>query len=147
MHFVTTWPQINLQCRIKLHPKNKSLFEWFISGLPYQSIQGHAVVSGDLLYTKNIYVPKMLHAYDHLYSELLSEAAIGSVFINVSRGHVGTIMIKYSAHLTENMPYPIIGQVIKDDLPIIKKVGDTVWNGYYSSKEYYACHFQQGEQA
>ncbi|OGT31206.1 MAG: hypothetical protein A3E87_04815 [Gammaproteobacteria bacterium RIFCSPHIGHO2_12_FULL_35_23] len=143
MNLIISWPKINLQCSVEPYIKNKQLYDWFISGLPYNSIQGHAVVSGDLLYTKNIYVPQILYNYDQLYNELLTEAPVGRVFINVSRGNVGTIMIKYSEAITEDMPYPVIGQVIEKDLIAIKKVGNIVWDGHYNSKHYYLCDFKK----
>ena len=144
MEIVVCWPELNKQCCIKATDFNLNLFDWFASGLPYESIQGHAVVSGDLLYTKNIYVPSSNYIYDKLKMELLTEAPVGRVFINVSRGKVGTIMIKYTESITEDMPYPIIGQIVSEDLNTIKDVGDAVWDGYYSTKVYYSCQFKKG---
>jgi hypothetical protein len=143
MAITVYWPEIRLQCRMDASPNNQNLYDWFSSGLPYESVQGHAVVSGDLLYTKNIHVPQTTYNYDELHTELLTEAPVGRVFINVSRGDVGTIMIKYSEAITEDMPYPIIGQIREEDLHTIKEVGDIIWHGYYHSKVYSLCRFMK----
>lgn len=144
MKIIACWPELNKQCRIEAINLNPTLFDWFASCLPYVSTQGHAVVSGDLLYTKNIYVPYSNYIYGKLEMELLTEAPVGRVFINVSRGKTGTIMIKYTDSITEDMPYPVIGQIVSEDLNNIKEVGDAVWDGYYTSKEYYQCQFNKG---
>lgn len=141
---VVSWSAIGRQCRVGYHKSNKFLLDWFKSGLPVTSIQGHAVISGDLMYTKNILVPKMKFDYDALDKELLTTAEVGTVFINVSRGIIGTIMLKYSSDITEDMPYPVIGKIDPRDLTTLREVGDIVWDGYYNSKKYYQCSFERG---
>ncbi len=143
MSLMISWPKLGLTCSMEPHIKNQFLYDWFISGLPYESVQGHAVVSGDLLYTKNITVPKMEFNYDKLETDLLTDAPVGTVFINVSRGRVGTIMIKYSPAITEDMPYPVIGQIASADLKTLHVAGNLVWHGYYDSKQYTLSQFKK----
>ena len=144
MSIKISWPKFGLECSMEPLTKNRILYDWFVAGLPYESVQGHAVVSGDLLYTKNITVPKIEYEYDKLATNLLTVAPVGTVFINVSRGRVGTIMIKYSTAITEDMSYPVIGQIAAADLETLRAVGDQVWHGYYDSKRYVLCQFRNG---
>jgi len=136
------WPALNKEVVVKPLTVNVDLFSWFLKNTPCKSIQGHAVVSGDLIYTKTIQIqqPATLR-YHELEFMLLNEAPIGMVFINVSRKRSGTIMIKYG-DITENMPYPVIGQVRREDLGVIQEVGSNIWDAFYNTKEIITCQFE-----
>ena len=138
------WPELDKEVLVEPVEVNKELFDWFVENTPCKSIQGHAVVSGDLTYTKTIPVHKpMKFMYSALEAMLLTEAPVGTIFINVSRGKVGTIMMKYSSDITEDMPYPVIGRVRKEDLGIAKEVGDMVWDAIYNTKRILTCQFEE----
>jgi hypothetical protein len=138
-----SWPELGKEVLVEPLKVNKELFDWFLENVPCKSVQGHAVVSGELTYTKDIPICKpMTFKYRKLESMLLTEAPLGTVFINVSRGRAGVIMIKYGA-ITENMSYPVLGQVRKKDLGIAKEVGAMVWDAIYNTKKIITCRFEE----
>lgn len=137
------WPELDKEVLIEPLEVNRRLFDWFLRNTPCRSHQGHAAVSGQLMYTKTIQIKaSMDFKYSELDSMLLTEGPPGMVYINVSRGRAGTIMIKYG-DITENMPYPIIGQVRKGDLKTLREVGDMVWDAFYNTKKIITSEFEE----
>jgi hypothetical protein len=82
--------------------------------------------------------------YRDLAVEDLSEAKDGRIFIFITAGKVGSISVKY-AEVSENMSYPVIGQVREEDLKDLKKIGEAVWRSFYYTKEIITVEFLKGE--
>jgi len=76
--------------------------------------------------------------------EDLSEAKEGRIFIFITAGKVGSISVKYG-EVSENMSYPVIGQVMEKDLKNLEKIGEAVWRSLYYTKEIITVEFLKGE--
>ncbi|MCZ7417001.1 MULTISPECIES: hypothetical protein [unclassified Streptomyces] len=97
--------------------------------LPYQSLQGHALVAGEHLYHV---APIHELLYTHPTHRIADRrnAPDGTVFLSGLQ-HLG---IKYG-ELTEPMPAAPVGQVRGADMPALLEAGQAIWDAVYASKK------------
>lgn len=140
-HFIMFFPELNLSVSVEPLPVNRKLYDWFYENLPLRGIQSHAVVSGKIIYIMNLRMKKPSPVrYRDLAVEDLSEAQNGRIFIFITAGKVGSISVKYG-EVSENMSYPVMGQVRQEDLKNLAKIGEAVWESIYSTKEVITVEF------
>ncbi|TXC99734.1 hypothetical protein [Streptomyces sp. ISID311] len=121
------WQSIDAKVRITLDEgRNAQLVEPLWASLPYQTLQGHALVAGDCIY----HVPPahdLLHAVpDHKVDRKIQPD--GTVFCSA----VQHLTIKYG-DLTEPMPTAPIGSVVPEDLDALPKIGQMVWDAVHGN--------------
>jgi hypothetical protein len=121
------WESIGAKIRIDLDEEhNADLVEPLWAALPYQTLQGHAIVAGDCIYHV---VPShdLLHAVpDHKVDRKIQPN--GTVFCS----HVQHLTIKYG-ELTEPMPTSPIGHVVEEDLDQLPKIGQMIWDAVHGN--------------
>jgi len=130
------WPELKKEVLVEPLKANQMLFDWFLENTPVRAIQGHAVISGKHLYCLSVPFKKPM-SHDHPEWETVrrDKAPIGTVGVFVSKGNVGSILIKYG-RLTEIASYPgVLGHVREQDLGILKEVGESVWDAIYNTKQ------------
>lgn len=108
--------------------KNTELSDLLWSYLPYNSIQSHALVSGDHLYHV---APIAKLVYTHASTrEDRTKSPYGTVFLS----QLQHMAVKYG-ELTEYLSAAAVGQVIPEHIPILKQAGQEVWNAAYRTKQ------------
>ncbi|MFI2651075.1 hypothetical protein [Micromonospora fulviviridis] len=107
---------------------NADLVEPLWRSLPYRTLQGHALVAGDCLY----HVPPAHGLVQAVPDRRVDRQAApnGTVFCSA----VQHLTIKYGA-LTEPMPAAPIGRVWDSDLPVLRQVGQAVWDSLHGRGE------------
>jgi hypothetical protein len=132
---VIEWPQLERKVRVELDlQRNRAVTELFIQHLPYRVLQNHALVSGDHLY-HTCPIVELVHAKADYVVPDRTVCVDGTVFLS----HLVHLGIKYG-DLTEYLPAAPVGQVVAEDLPILKEVGEALWQAAYISKEFIEAH-------
>ncbi|MGP3980047.1 cucumopine synthase-related protein [Streptomyces sp. KR80] len=122
------WPDLGITVAAELDDRNPALADALWEALPYQSLQGHALVAGSHLYHVAP-IPSLLHLpASHRFDR--REAPDGTVFCSALQ-HLG---IKYGT-LTEPMLASPVGQVRPEDLAALIEAGRAVWDSVYSTKK------------
>jgi hypothetical protein len=123
------WPAIGRKVTADLvESKNPNLVQLLWDNLPYNSIQSHALVSGDHLYHvvpfwRSVWEPAMM-------KEDRTKSPDGTVFLS----QLQHVAVKYG-HLSEYLPAAAIGQVVSSDIPTLKLAGQELWNAVYHTKQ------------
>jgi hypothetical protein len=127
-HVEIAWPDLGITVTAELDDRNTVLAEALWEALPYQSLQGHALVAGHHLYHVAP-IPSLLHLpASHRFDR--REAPDGTVFCSALQ-HVG---IKYGT-LSEPMLASPVGQVRAEDMAGLIEAGHAVWDSVYSTKK------------
>jgi hypothetical protein len=143
--FIMSFPELRLSVKVEPLAKNRKLYDWFLENLPLKGVQSHAVVSGKIIYIMNLRMKKPSPVrYRDLAVEDLSEAKDGRIFIFITAGKVGSVSVKYG-EVSENMSYPVLGQVKGKDLKKLEEIGEAVWKSLYSTKEVITAEFLRGK--
>lgn len=123
------WVGINRKVTADLvDTKNPNLCDLLWENLPYNSIQSHALVSGDHLYhVTPIY---RLVWEQAKYKEDRTKSPDGTVFLS----QLQHLAVKYGV-LSEYLPAAPVGQVIPEHIPILKQVGQEMWDAAYRTKQ------------
>jgi hypothetical protein len=136
------WPEVGIKVDCEPLSFNQDFYEYFLDNCPLKGIQSHAVVSGKLLYIMNLKLSQFSsRRYMELKMEDLSKAPLGRVFIFITAGKVGSVMVKYG-DISEPMSYPTIAQVRKKDLEKIKQAGKAEWDSIYTTKEILTVNYR-----
>ncbi|WP_067530934.1 hypothetical protein [Nocardia crassostreae] len=122
------WPELDITVTAELDGRNAELADALWEALPYQSLQGHALVAGQHLYHVAP-IPSLLHLPASTRIADRREAPDGTVFCSALQ-HLG---IKYGA-LTEPMPASPVGRIREAGLPGLLAAGEAIWESVYSSK-------------
>ncbi|MBQ1083064.1 DUF3830 family protein [Nocardiopsis sp. B62] len=124
------WVQPQITVTADLTDDNPDLVDMVWNRLvPYNSLQNHALVSGDHLY-------HLLPSSETVYRtpeykmEDRTVAPDGTVFLSQLQ-HIG---IKYGP-LTEYLPAAPIGRVVPDDVDALREAGQHCWDAAYRTKE------------
>ena len=131
------WEPIGAKVRIALDEgRNADLVEPLWAALPYQTLQGHALVAGDCVY----HVPP---AHDLLYAmpeHKVDRQAVpnGTVFCSAAQH----LTIKYG-RLTEPMPAAPIGSVVPEDVGSLPKIGQVIWDSVHGNGVPVIAHVRQ----
>jgi hypothetical protein len=123
------WVGINRKVTADLiETKNQNLCNLLWDNLPYNSIQSHALVSGDHLYHV---VPIWRLVWEQAtFKEDRTLCPDGTVFLS----QLQHLAVKYG-HLTEYIPAAAVGQVIAEHVPILKQAGQEIWEAAYHTKQ------------
>ncbi|MFF1561224.1 hypothetical protein [Streptomyces sp. NPDC058279] len=123
------WPDLGITVTAELDDRNPALADALWESLPYQSLQGHALVAGSHLYHM---APIHSLLYTHASHRIPDrrDAPDGTVFCSALQ-HLG---IKYGT-LSEPMPASPVGQVRPADMPALREAGQAVWDAVYSTKK------------
>ncbi|MFG2988229.1 hypothetical protein ACGFZK_02775 [Streptomyces sp. NPDC048257] len=123
------WPDLGITVTAELDDRNPVLADALWESLPYQSLQGHALVAGAHLYHAAP-IPSLLHLHASTRIPDRREAPDGTVFCSALQ-HLG---IKYGT-LTEPMPASPVGRIREEDLPALLEAGQAIWDAVYSTKK------------
>ncbi|MCM2410613.1 hypothetical protein [Streptomyces sp. RKAG290] len=135
------WPDLGITVTAELDDRNPALADALWESLPYQSLQGHALVAGEHLYHVAP-IHALLHTpASHKIADR-REAPDGTVFCSALQ-HLG---IKYG-ELTEPMPAAPVGQIRSQDIPALLKAGQAVWEAVYSTKKQMLVEVRRAGQA
>jgi hypothetical protein len=123
------WPGINRKVTADLlETKNPNLVDLLWENLPYNSIQSHALVSGDHLYHV---APIWKLVWEQAkFKEDRTKCPDGTVFLS----QLQHMAVKYG-HLTEYIPAAVVGHVIPEHVPILKQAGSEIWQAAYRTKQ------------
>ncbi|MDG4858255.1 hypothetical protein P8605_08840 [Streptomyces sp. T-3] len=124
-----SWPDLGITVTAELDGRNPELADVLWESLPYQSLQGHALVAGEHLY-HHVPIPKLLHTHAAEKIADRRDAPNGTVFCSALQ-HLG---IKYG-ELTEPMPAAPVGRIRDEDIPALLEAGQAVWDAVYSTKK------------
>ncbi len=124
------WVQPRITVTADLTDDNPDLVDMVWNRLvPYNSLQNHALVSGDHLYHL-LPSPEPVHRAPEYKMRDRTEAPDGTVFLSQLQ-HIG---IKYGP-LTEYLPAAPIGRVVPDDVDALRRAGQHCWDAAYRTKE------------
>ena len=108
--------EIDLRFRVRLLTKeNPDVVAQVLEQLPLQSVFGHVVISGEA-----IWIPTRIV---HLGKSNMVKRSPGAVYL-YAPGQ--TICLTYGA-ITESALVNKFGEVIEEDLPMLQKLGQYVW--------------------
>ncbi|MEU8890318.1 hypothetical protein [Streptomyces sp. NPDC048442] len=128
-HIEISWPELGVTVTAELDDRNPALADALWESLPYQSLQGHALVAGEHLYHAAP-IPSLLHLPAAYKIADRREAPDGTVFCSALQ-HLG---IKYGT-LSEPMPAAPVGRIRAADLGGLREAGRAVWDSVYSTKK------------
>lgn len=123
------WPDLGITVTAELDTRNPELADALWEALPYQSLQGHALVAGEHLY-HHVPIPSLLHLHPSHRIADRREAPDGTVFCSGLQ-HLG---IKYGT-LTEPMPAAPVGRIRTEDLPALNEAAQAIWDAVYATKK------------
>lgn len=124
-----SWPALNITVTAELDGRNAELADALWEALPYQSLQGHALVAGSHLYHVAP-IPSLLHIPASTKIPDRRDAPDGTVFCSALQ-HLG---IKYGA-LSEPMAAAPVGRIRSQDMPALFEAGQQIWDSVYATKE------------
>lgn len=124
-----SWPDLGITVTADLDGRNAALADALWESLPYQSLQGHALIAGEHLYHVSP-IPALLHTPHDTRVPDRREAPDGTVFLSGLQ-HLG---IKYGT-LTEPMPATPVGRIRAADMPALREAGAAIWDAVYSTKK------------
>lgn len=122
------WVELAQKVTVNLdEQKNPELVELLWNNLPYQSVQTHALVSGQHLY--HIAPISELVYTKARVKEDRTKSPEGTVFLS----QLHHLAIKYG-NLTEYLPAAAIGEVIPEDMQRLKDIGAHCWESTFRNK-------------
>ena len=124
---------------IECEEKNRQLCDEIWEALPFDSVQEHGMVSGELIYS---WVPLVSEA-EVEYRLMYTESPFGCV--TYSQGTGNKIIIKYGP-CSEDLSAPVLGYIQKDSLKKLAEAGRAVWFNYFHDKKIYVTHFSRVEE-
>lgn len=130
--FVVEWPELGIIVTAELRQYlNPEICESFWKALPYDSIQSHAVISGEELYS---WTPVVTRFSAIKTIELMSEQPPGRVAL--AHGYqILSIIYGENFEYCSNAGTVPIGQVKDEDIPKLKMVAKEIWNSLYYTKQ------------
>jgi hypothetical protein len=123
------WVQSGITVTADLTDKNPGLAELLWEEfLPYNSLQNHALVSGDHLYHL---VPNPELVYTEAeYKEDRTQSPDGTVFLS----QLQHLAVKYGP-LSEYLPAAPVGQVVDEHIGRLREAGQACWEAAWHTKE------------
>src|SRR5262245_1325104 len=115
---------------------NRSLSDLFWGRLPYNSLQNHALVSGEHLY----HLVPIVELIDTPAErkEDRTKSPDGTLFL----AQLQHLAIKYG-RLSEYIPAAPVGYVIPEHLPRLREAGRACWNATFHTKEIVEVHIRK----
>lgn len=124
---VIEWPDLGISVVARHTSENPKYFDMLSKILPLESIQNHAVVSGDLMYFWEPVLTTEEPEKKVTYKEMEEGMVSFSPDINL-------VCIKYGP-VSETMPTAPVAKVRKEDMDKLKQVGDATWNAICYTKK------------
>jgi hypothetical protein len=133
------WPKYGKKVTaLMLDNENPELCGEFWKHLPFECVQEHGVVTGDIIYC---WTP-LVNTEPVRVQNKHTEAPVGRV--SYSQGTGNKIIIKYGL-CSEDLNAPILAQVIENDLEDLKWVSKEIWNNTMGKKEIIKVIFTKKE--
>lgn len=124
---------------IECEERNKELCDEIWDRLPFDSVQEHGMVSGELIYS---WIPLVSEA-EVEYRLMYTESPVGCV--TYSQGTGNKIIVKYGP-CSEDLSAPVLGYIQKGCLEKLAEAGKAVWFNYFHEKKIYVTHFSRMEE-
>lgn len=114
-----TWPEFETSIRIELlEDKAPGVCRDIWDALPFSTIQGHALVTGEMLFATT---PVTSRARENV--TLYTELGIGGCYLGNSSQNIGIVY----GNVTEPEGQTKWGQVVEEDITALRKVGVANW--------------------
>jgi hypothetical protein len=136
--FTISWPKRGASITAELLARqDPELIGRFRDSLPRKSIQSHAVVAGFQMYCpfRMSFFPK------HPYHEPMNEQPPGRINLELDFQYLA---INYGA-MTEPVPALPVAQVLKEDIPVLVRMGKQAWENLLFSDEFLLVVFDKKE--
>jgi hypothetical protein len=131
------WPKLGIKVEAKGLSYNRELFDAFCKSLPFETIQLHAMVTGEDMYS---YCPVSVVEYQNLIENKIkiNEGPVGSVCWS-GLGLVAIIYGPCTEPLT-TQPIALIPQKYHDDL---REAGRAAWESIFNTKQLLVVEFRE----
>ena len=133
-------PELELSLVIECEERNSELCDEIWNRLPFDSVQEHGMVSGELIYS---WVP-IISTAPTPFKLMYTESPLGCV--TYSQGTGNKIIIKYGP-CNEDLYAPVFGYVREAHWKDLARVGKEVWYNYFGEKKIFVTHFSRWEEA
>lgn len=133
--------KLGKEIRFKKIEHNEFIFDWFVEQLPVATLQGHTMAAG--LAILNVAVPMnkpVTWVPRSEITEVIGEKKEGRMTMFMGNGTSIGLVIKYG-RITEDMSYPTFAEVVEEDMPILREIGEAQWDAMLFSKEIYIAEF------
>lgn len=118
-HLQVTWPEFETAITIELlEDKAPGVCADIWNALPFSTIQGHALITGEMLFATT---PVTSRARENI--TLYTELGIGGCYLGNSSQNIGIVY----GRVTEPEGQTKWGQVIPQDIPALKEIGRLNW--------------------
>lgn len=131
-------PDFDLSLVIDCEERNSELCDELWNRLPFDCVQEHGMVSGELIYC---WVP-LISVAPTPYRLMYTESPLGCV--TYSQGTGNKIIIKYGP-CNEDLYAPVLGYVRQESIAELARVGREVWFNYFNDKKIFVVHFSRWE--
>lgn len=132
-------PDLDFRAVIECEERNRQLCDEIWERLPFDSVQEHGMVSGDLIYS---WIP-LVSGVEVEYRLMYTESPPGCV--TYSQGTGNKIIVKYGP-CSEDLYAPVLGYIGKEFLKPLAEAGKAVWFNYFHDKKIYVTHFSRLEE-
>ena len=131
-------PELSLTAVIRCEERNSALCDEIWNRLPFDCVQEHGMVSGELIYC---WVP-LISTAPTPYKLMYTESPVGCV--TYSQGTGNKIIVKYGP-CGEDLYAPVLGYVEAEGLKDLARAGREVWFNYFDDKKIFVVHFSKEE--
>ena len=123
------WPSLGVKVEAELEDvRNADLINEIWDNLPMTSVQEHAMVTGKSMYC---WAP-MISFAQIPYQMEIKDTPPGVVSYSQKTGN--KLIVRYGK-VTEDLLTPIVGFIKKEQVPLLDKVGKTVWQSYRTKEK------------
>jgi hypothetical protein len=132
-----SWPDFRVEVPFALEDsQNPELCQEFWDALPFECIQEHGMVTGDIIYC---WTP-MVSLAPVQVGQLHSESPIGRV--SYSQGTGNKVIVKYGP-ATEDIAAPCLGLVTSEHHDELSAIGNEVWRNTMTTKRLLRVRFER----
>lgn len=131
-------PELALSVAIECEERNSQLCDEIWDRLPFDCVQEHGMVSGELIYC---WAP-LISTAPTPFTLMYTESPLGCV--TYSQGTGNKIILKYGP-CNEDLSAPVLGYVRPEGLESLARAGREIWFNYFGEKKIYVAHFSRLE--
>jgi hypothetical protein len=132
-----SWPELGASATFALEDEqNPELCGSFWAALPFECLQEHGMVTGDIIYC---WTPLVNLDPVH-FSQLHTASPIGRV--SYSQGTGNKVIVKYGP-CSEDLAAPCLGMVGERDHAVLRNVGEAIWHNTMAPKDLLRVRFEQ----
>ena len=135
--FLVEWPSLGIRLEAKPLPYNQKFFEHFWKSLPFKTIQLHAMVTGEDMYS---YCPVSPIECMHLVEKRLPINECPPGYITWSA--LGLVAVVYGP-CTEPLRTQPIAEIPKRFHEDLKRAGRATWESIFNTKEKLVVEFRR----